>query len=90
MDYLRRDRAAQYLLERYGAFTVATLAKLASVGGGPRFRKMGRFPVYTPDDLDAWATSRMSPAVASTAELAQRRSQRASDAGVAIAERGQE
>ena len=69
MDYLRRDRAAEYLLDRYGAYTSETLAKLASIGGGPRFRKMGRFPVYTRDDLDAWANGRMSPPVSSTAEL---------------------
>ena len=89
MDYLRRDRAAEYLLERYGAFTSGTLAKLASVGGGPRFRKMGRFPVYTRDDLDAWADARMSPPVSSTAELSQQPSHHptASDARSQSAER---
>jgi len=68
--YLRRHQAAEYLQERYGAYTTETLAKLACVGGGPKFRKLGRFPVYTPADLDAWAVSRMSPPVSSTAELA--------------------
>jgi hypothetical protein len=76
MDYLRRGRAAEYLLERYGAYTAETLAKLASIGGGPRFRKMGRFPVYTRDDLDAWANARMSAPVSSTAELSQQRARR--------------
>lgn len=52
-EYLRRDKAAQYLQERFGAYTVETLAKLASIGGGPRFRRMGRFPVYTREDLEA-------------------------------------
>lgn len=69
-EYLRRQQAADYLISRYGAFTCETLAKLASVGGGPMFRKIGRFPVYTKDDLDAWADRRMSPPVSSTAELA--------------------
>lgn len=69
IEYFRRHKAAEYLLDRYGAYTTETLAKLASVGGGPRFRKIGRFPVYTRDDLDAWAHARMSPPVSSTAEL---------------------
>ena len=69
-DYLRREQAAEYLHSRYRAFTAETLAKLASVGGGPTFRRLGRFPVYTRDDLDAWASARMSPPVSSTAELA--------------------
>ena len=68
-DYMRREQAAEYLLGRYKAFTAETLAKLASVGGGPTFRKLGRFPVYTRDDLDAWAVSRLSAPVSSTAEL---------------------
>jgi hypothetical protein len=69
-EYWRRDKAAAYLIQRYGAYTVETLAKLACVGGGPKFRRMGRFPVYTQGDLDSWAIARMSPAVTSTSELA--------------------
>lgn len=69
--FLRRNQAAAYLQERYGAYTTETLAKLACVGGGPRFRKLGPYPVYTPADLDAWAASRMSKPVASTAEFAE-------------------
>lgn len=67
--YLRRSEAAAYLQERYGAYTTETLAKLACVGGGPRFRKLGPYPVYTPEDLDAWAASRMTRTVGSTSEL---------------------
>ena len=67
--YLRRKQAAEYLQEHYGAYTNDTLAKLACVGGGPRFRKCGAYPLYTPEDLDAWAQSRMSDAVCSTSEL---------------------
>jgi hypothetical protein len=69
-EYLRRDQAADYLQQRYGAYTSETLAKLACVGGGPKFRKMGRFPVYTRVDLDDWALARMSAPVSSTSELA--------------------
>ena len=35
------------------------LAKLAVVGGGPIYRKAGRFPLYTQEDLDHWADSRL-------------------------------
>ena len=73
-EFLRRDRAAEYLQEQYGAYTTETLAKLACVGGGPKFRRMGRFPYYTQADLDDWARSRMSPPVSSTSELGQCRS----------------
>jgi len=69
-EFLRRDQAAAYLQQQFGAYTPETLAKLACIGGGPKFRKMGRFPVYTRTDLDDWARSRMSPPVSSTSELA--------------------
>jgi len=67
--YLRRAEAALYLQQRYGAYTRETLAKLACVGGGPPFRKMGAYPLYRASELDAWAEARMSGSVASTAEL---------------------
>lgn len=67
-DYLRREQAAEYLQSKFGAFTRQTLAKLASVGGGPRFRKFGRYPVYTVADLDEWVAGRMSAPFDSTAE----------------------
>ncbi len=68
-EYLRRDRAAEYLKFNYGAYSKETLAKLACVGGGPLFRKLGRFPVYTVSDLDDWAQARMSRLMTSTAEF---------------------
>lgn len=66
---LRRSQAAELLQERYGAYTSATLARLAVQGGGPPFVKFGRFPLYDPEDLDAWAKARMSKLVHSTSEL---------------------
>jgi hypothetical protein len=33
---------------------------LGSVGGGPIFRKAGKWPLYIEADLDAWALSRIS------------------------------
>jgi len=59
--YLRRADAARYVRERWGAPCSASwLAKLAVVGGGPQFRKIGRFPVYTRTDLDAWIQAKIS------------------------------
>lgn len=72
-NYLRRSEAADYLQERYGCYTAETLAKLACVGGGPRFVKIGAFPLYKAADLDKWIGSRMSQPVSSTAELASAR-----------------
>lgn len=66
---MRRDKAADYLKERYGFGSAGTLAKLAVIGGGPLFRRIGRWPVYTTADLDAWAASRMSAPGRSTAEV---------------------
>lgn len=68
---LRRDGASAYLFDRWGIKrTPKTLAKLAVIGGGPRFRKDGIRPLYDPADLDEWAQGRLSPLVSSTAELA--------------------
>ena len=76
---LRRSEAATYLLETHGIRrAVGTLAKLAVVGGGPRFRVAGRTPLYSIDDLDAWVESILSPPVRSTSEL---REHRATQAG---------
>jgi hypothetical protein len=68
--YLRRTEAAAYLQSHYGAYTTDTLAKLACVGGGPRFQKLGPFPVYRIEDLNEWVLSRLSRPVLSTSELA--------------------
>src|SRR4051812_17337087 len=55
---MRREPASRYLLQVWGIRRAPpTLAKLAVYGGGPRFYKDGRWPLYDPDDLDAWARS---------------------------------
>jgi hypothetical protein len=46
----------------------ATLATLASRGGGPTFRRFGRVPLYRWGDALVWAQSRMSPPMRSTSE----------------------
>ena len=67
---LRRVGASAHLRQKWGIERApATLAKLAVVGGGPRFRKAGRTPLYAPADLDAWASELLGQAVASTSEL---------------------
>lgn len=58
--YLRRTAAARYVRENWGLpCSSKWLAKLAVVGGGPIYRKAGRFPLYSPEDLDQWAESRI-------------------------------
>lgn len=52
---LRPRQASQYLMETHNVSrTPSTLAKLRSVGAGPRFRKVGRFIFYVVEDLDDW------------------------------------
>ena len=59
--YLRRDQAAQYVRSQYGfPCSTALLHKLASLGGGPVYRRANRVPLYARDDLDAWAEARIS------------------------------
>jgi hypothetical protein len=66
--FLRRKDASRYLLAQYGFGAVATLAKLATIGGGPIYRLIGRMPVYLKADLDAWALAKLGPAQKSTSD----------------------
>ena len=66
---LRRDEAAAYLEQRHGVtVAVGTLAKWATVGGGPAFQRFGRKPLYEPSALDAWATKKLGKPITSTSE----------------------
>jgi hypothetical protein len=47
----------------------STLTKLRCMGGGPRFQKFGRKPVYTWKALQDWVANKLSAEVASTSEL---------------------
>jgi hypothetical protein len=68
--YMRRADAARYIRETYSIPCVTpTLAKYACTGSGPAFRKAGKFPIYSRDDLDAWAKQRLGKLVHSTSEL---------------------
>lgn len=65
---LRRSEASSFLSERGYVIATATLAKLAVIGGGPPFRKFSRVPLYAPDDLVHWATTRTTATRRSTSE----------------------
>lgn len=69
--YLRRAAAAHYVRETWGLpCSSKWLAKLAVVGGGPIYCKAGRFPLYAPADLDAWAEGRLgSPRRSTSVEV---------------------
>jgi hypothetical protein len=70
--FLRRRAAGQYLKDRFGFGSEKTLAKLASVGGGPEFRRVGTGPhapaIYEPEVLDAWALAQIGQPLRSTAD----------------------
>jgi hypothetical protein len=65
----RRTEASVYLKRKWGIdYAPATLAKVASIGGGPRFESAGRFPLYPEPELDAWASARLSPLKSSSSD----------------------
>ena len=67
---LRRWEASEYMELAHGLTVApATLAKLASVGGGPGFHRVGRIPLYPRDELDRWATEKLGCMVMSTSEV---------------------
>jgi hypothetical protein len=67
---LRRVEAAQYIQNKWGyPCSPRTLAKYAVVGGGPPFRKAGRYPLYSAADLDEWVSSKLSPLLRSTSDV---------------------
>jgi hypothetical protein len=67
---LRRTAASDYLKELGLDRAPATLAKLAVIGGGPVFRRAGRVPLYSTDDLDSWVASKLSAPMRSTSDVA--------------------
>jgi len=51
--YLTNEEAANIL-----QLSPRTLEKMRVIGGGPRYRKLGRRVVYSMQDLEAWADAR--------------------------------
>ena len=75
--FFRRKAASQYLKDAWGLNCAhGTLAKLAVIGGGPIFRRMGRVPLYSMDDLDNWVEFKLSPPLRSTSDAAHAKSER--------------
>lgn len=67
--FLRRSDAAEYLARRYGLrCSRQTLAKFATLGGGPKYHLAGRTPLYGFPDLDEYALSRIGKARTSTSD----------------------
>lgn len=67
---LSRREASQYLKDQWGIrLSEGHLKNLAQTGDGPPFEKDGRFAVYQPENLDTYASERLSPLVRSTSEL---------------------
>jgi hypothetical protein len=67
-QYLRRCDAGAYLQKTFGFCSAKSLAKLATIGGGPVFRKAGVAAIYTKADLDAWARSKIGGPQSSTSD----------------------
>ena len=70
---LSRVEAAEYLAAKGQPVAVATLAKYATIGGGPTFRKFGRRVRYSPEALDNWATEKLSVPRCSTSDAGEGR-----------------
>lgn len=57
-DKLTREHAAEFLTDNGYPTSRLTLAKYASVGGGPVYSRFGPRVYYTPADLLAWAEAK--------------------------------
>ena len=68
--FLRRAEAGEYLTSRYRFGSTKTLQKMATVGGGPAYRKAGRIVLYDKAELDRWALARMGSLRSSTSDIA--------------------
>jgi hypothetical protein len=67
---LTRRQAVEHIVKQHRVpMTPQKLARLASKGGGPRYRKFGKKPLYDPPSLDDWVIQEFSKEVTSTAEL---------------------
>ena len=67
---LRRGEACEFLEIVYGIVRKPqTLAKYASVGGGPGFQKVNRTPLYPINELVRWAESLLSEVRVSTSDV---------------------
>ena len=58
--FLDRREAADYLTGRGLRVSKNTLQKWVTTGGGPAYRRFGLRAVYLREDLDAWASAKLS------------------------------
>ena len=65
---LTRREASEYLKARGYQVEPTTLAKYASVGGGPIYESFGRRPLYTEAALLEWIASRTTGPRRSTSD----------------------
>lgn len=68
--FYTREEAAKYINSQGLPITKLFLAKLATVGGGPEFRRFGRYTVYERVALDKWIETRLSAPMTSTSAVA--------------------
>lgn len=70
-NLMNRQRASAYIKERWGVGrSPGYLAKLATCGGGPVYRKCGRQPLYAAKDIDTWMQGQLSAPMKNTSEVA--------------------
>jgi Helix-turn-helix domain len=62
--YCTNDEAAAFL-----KLSPRTLEKLRVIGGGPKFRKLGRRVVYAMVDLESWVNDRVCTSTSDTPTL---------------------
>ena len=67
-QYHDRREAAEFLTGLGLRVAPATLAKYATVGGGPIMRKYGRAVVYETTALMEWANAKLTPPHRSTSD----------------------
>jgi hypothetical protein len=73
---LGRKEAAQFLTDHGYKTSLATLAKLACIGGGPPFESFGRRPLYEEEVLLGWARARCTGLRLSTSDPGTKRPRR--------------
>jgi hypothetical protein len=60
---------SEYFMTKFGMrLAPATLAKMRSVGGGPRFFKASATPLYPTTEADEWARARLGVLKSSTSD----------------------
>jgi hypothetical protein len=67
--FLNRKEQAKHCQARGLKVTPAQLAKLASIGGGPRYALWGNQAVSTPEWIDEWIEQKLTAPRRSTSDV---------------------